>query len=75
VAACDYTLIGEEFFAASAYLSGERDQLGSIKGQDIGKLLVAAVIVIGCVLTTVGALLPSTGASTAVDALTSFLGG
>jgi hypothetical protein len=75
VAACDYTLIGEEFFAASAYLSGERDQLGSIKGQDIGKLLVAAVIVIGCVLDTVGALLPSTGASAAVNALTSFLGG
>lgn len=75
VAACDYTLIGEEFFAASAYLSGERDQLGSIKGQDIGKLLVAAVIVIGCVLATVGALLPSTGASAAVEALTSFLGG
>ena len=40
VAACDYTLIGEEFFAASAYLSGEPDQLGSLKGQDAGKLLV-----------------------------------
>lgn len=33
VAACDYTLIGEEFFAASAYLSDEPDQLGSLKGQ------------------------------------------
>ncbi|HTI50244.1 MAG TPA: DUF6754 domain-containing protein, partial [Planctomycetaceae bacterium] len=33
VAACDYTLIGEELFAASAYLSGEPDQLGSLKGQ------------------------------------------
>jgi hypothetical protein len=75
VAACDYTLIGEEFFAASAYLSGERDQLGSIKGQDIGKLLVAAVIVIGCSLATIAALLPSSGAAAALDALTSFLGG
>jgi hypothetical protein len=75
VAACDYTLIGEEFFAASAYLSGERDQLGSIKGQDIGKLMVAAVIVIGCALATVGALFPATGAAGAVDALRSFLGG
>ncbi|VAX36488.1 hypothetical protein MNBD_PLANCTO02-1810, partial [hydrothermal vent metagenome] len=37
VAACDYTLIGEEFFAASAYLSGEADQMGSLKGQDFGK--------------------------------------
>ena len=35
VAACDYTLIGEEFFAASAYLSGEPSQLGSLRGQDM----------------------------------------
>jgi hypothetical protein len=47
VAACDYTLIGEEFFAASAYLSGEPDQLGSLKGQDVGKLIVAAGILLG----------------------------
>jgi hypothetical protein len=52
VAACDYTLIGEEFFAASAYLSGEPDQLGSLKGQDAGKVMVAAGIVLGCVLAT-----------------------
>ena len=37
VAACDYTLIGEEFFAASAYLSNDPEQLGSLKGQDLGK--------------------------------------
>ncbi|MEZ6051177.1 MAG: fibronectin type III domain-containing protein [Planctomycetaceae bacterium] len=48
VAACDYTLIGEEFFAASAYLSGEPVQLGSLRGQDVGKMLVAALLVIGC---------------------------
>ena len=53
VAACDYTLIGEEFFAASAYLSGEPDQLGSLKGQDVGKLIVAAGIVAGAVASTV----------------------
>lgn len=50
VAACDYTLIGEEFFAASAYLSGEPDQIGSIKGQDVGKALAIAVILIGAVI-------------------------
>ncbi len=48
VAACDYTLIGEEFFAASAYLSGEPVQLGSLRGQDVGKMLVAALLLIGC---------------------------
>ncbi len=52
VAACDYTLIGEELFAASAYLSGEPDQLGSLKGQDFGKLLCAILIVIGCSFAT-----------------------
>lgn len=55
VAACDYTLIGEEFFAASAYLSGDPDQLGSLKGQDVGKLIVAALLLIGCGLFTLGA--------------------
>ena len=57
VAACDYTLIGEEFFAASAYLSGEPDQLGSLKGQDIGKVIVFIGIFIGAGLLTLGTLL------------------
>ncbi|MFN0198794.1 MAG: DUF6754 domain-containing protein [Planctomycetaceae bacterium] len=52
VAACDYTLIGEEFFAASAYLSGQPEQLGSLKGQDFGKLCGAFFIIVGCLLAT-----------------------
>ncbi|MEW6050027.1 MAG: DUF6754 domain-containing protein [Candidatus Zixiibacteriota bacterium] len=52
VAACDYTLIGEELFAASAYLSKEPRQLGSLKGQDIGKGVILAAIVIGILLET-----------------------
>ena len=52
VAACDYTLIGEEFFAASAYLSGDANQLGSLKGQDVGKLIVGGLLLTGCVLAT-----------------------
>ncbi len=39
VTACDYVLIGEEFYAASAYLSGSSEMIGSIKGQDYVKLL------------------------------------
>jgi hypothetical protein len=57
VAACDYTLIGEEFFAASAYLSGEPDQLGSLKGQDVGKAIVSVLIVVGVILATVASML------------------
>ncbi len=53
VAACDYTLIGEEFFAASAYLSGEADQLGSLKGQDFGKIIVGIGIIVGVILSTI----------------------
>jgi hypothetical protein len=56
VAACDYTLIGEEFFAASAYLSGEREQLGSIFGQDLGKSLAILAIVGGSAIATVAVL-------------------
>lgn len=52
VAACDYTLLGEELFAASAYLSGEPAQLGMLKGQDFGKLAAIVLIVVGCVLAT-----------------------
>ena len=47
VAACDFTLIGEELFAASAYLSGEPKQLGSLKGQDVGKVIAMVFIIIG----------------------------
>jgi len=63
VAACDYTLLGEEFFAASAYLSGERDQLGSIRGQDIGKLLVGVAIVVGCAMATYASIALAFGGS------------
>lgn len=52
VAACDYTLIGEELFAASAYLSNEPKQLGSLKGQDVGKSIAMLAIASGVVLLT-----------------------
>ncbi len=45
VTACDYTLIGEEFFAASAYLSNQPELMGSLKGQDIVKLMVMITMV------------------------------
>jgi hypothetical protein len=56
LAACDYVLIGEEFYAASAYLSGDPRQLGSLKGQDTGKVFAAAAIVLGCLLATAASL-------------------
>jgi hypothetical protein len=50
VAACDYTLIGEELFAASAYLSHEPRQLGSLKGQDVGKAIFLIALIVGAIL-------------------------
>ena len=54
VAACDYTLIGEELFAASAYLSREPKLLGSLKGQDAAKLFFMILIVVGVISATIG---------------------
>ncbi len=70
VAACDYTLIGEEFFAASAYLSGDPEQLGSLKGQDLGKILVGVTIIAGCGMATLQTLFGTPALTTAVTYLT-----
>ena len=50
VTACDYTLIGEEFFAASAYLSQRPELIGGIKGQDMIKIIIIGMIIGGVVL-------------------------
>lgn len=54
VVACDYTLIGEELYAAGAYLSREPRLLGSLKASDLMKVALIAIIVVGCALETMG---------------------
>jgi hypothetical protein len=54
VVACDFTLIGEELFAASAYLSREPKLLGSLKGSDLAKFLIMISLIIGGLLETFG---------------------
>jgi hypothetical protein len=54
VVACDYTLIGEELYAASAYLSGEPKLVGGLKGADLIKIVIIVLILVGCVLETTG---------------------
>jgi hypothetical protein len=49
IAACDYTLMGEELYAASAYLSKEPLMLGSLKGQDLIKIVLIACILFGVI--------------------------
>jgi len=56
VTTCDYTLIGEELYAASAYLSREPIQVGTLRGQDLGKGFILVVLALGTILATVGVL-------------------
>jgi hypothetical protein len=63
VAACDYTLIGEELFAASSYLSREPVMLGSLKGQDLAKMWIVLVIAFSFVVGTAGHLIDAGGES------------
>ena len=53
ITTCDYTLIGEELYAASAYLAREPLLLGSLKGQDVGKMFLMVMLVIGVVWVTI----------------------
>jgi hypothetical protein len=50
ITACDYTLIGEELYAASAYLSREPLLLGSLKGQDAAKAVMMLLILVQTLL-------------------------
>ncbi len=54
VVACDYTLIGEEYYAASAYLSKDAKLLGSLKASDTVKIVLVITIVVASVLLTLG---------------------
>jgi hypothetical protein len=54
IAACDYTIIGEELFAVSAYLSRDPRELSSLKATDLIKLIVLVLLVVGTVLNTAG---------------------
>ncbi len=54
VVACDYTLIGEEYYAASALLSNDSKLLGSLKSSDTVKVILIAMIVAGCILASAG---------------------
>ncbi|MBI4229594.1 MAG: hypothetical protein HY608_02040, partial [Planctomycetes bacterium] len=50
---CDYTLIGEELYAASAYLSNHPVLVGTLRGQDVGKAAFMIFMVVACILVTV----------------------
>ncbi|MCL2498448.1 MAG: hypothetical protein FWF06_07540 [Symbiobacteriaceae bacterium] len=54
IASCDYTLMVEEVYVASAYLSQDRLRIGMLSAQDIVKAIIVVVIFIGAIATTAG---------------------
>ena len=54
IAACDYTLIGEELFAVSAYLSKDPRLVSSLKASDWVKVAVVGLLVAGVVSVSLG---------------------
>ena len=54
IVTCDYTLMGEELYAASAYLSKDPMLTATLKGQDAMKLIILLVVGILSVLNLFG---------------------
>ena len=54
VAACDYTLIGEELFAVSAYLSRDPRLVSSLKASDYLKVALVGLLLVGTAAASVG---------------------
>ncbi|HEY3198102.1 MAG TPA: DUF6754 domain-containing protein [Nitrospirales bacterium] len=72
VTTCDYTLIGEELYAASAYLSREPVLVGTLRGQDIGKAIIMAALILGTTLATLGVLVQSDAVNYILDLFKDF---
>jgi hypothetical protein len=53
IVACDYTIIGEEFYAATAYLTKDPVLCGSLLGQDRSKFLILLLILVGVALSSI----------------------
>lgn len=51
IVSCDYTAFGEEFYAAGAYFGRDPVLVGSLAGQDLAKVLVFILIILGTILT------------------------
>ena len=51
---CDQTLIGEELYTASGYLSLDPEAISELVGSDAGKILAILLILAGAVLVTFG---------------------
>ena len=53
-AGCDYSLVGAEMFAASAYLSKDPVQVGWLMSEEVCKVLALTAIAVGAALASLG---------------------
>jgi hypothetical protein len=53
ITACDHTLIGEELYAAAAYLSRDAQILSNLKLSDYGKLIFGGLFLLSTLLLTI----------------------
>jgi len=54
VATCDYVLISEELYAASALINNDPNIIGCLKGEDFVKMLLVGLVFVGYILALVG---------------------
>jgi len=59
ICTCDYTLIGEELFGSSAYMSREPVQVAALAAQDRVKLLFGLIVLAGVLCATVSQFYPA----------------
>ena len=52
ITTCDYTLIGEELYAASSYMSRQPLMLGTLKATDYAKFIILLFLVVGTLLSS-----------------------
>ncbi len=52
ITTCDYTLIGEELYGASAYLAREPLMMGTLKAVDAFKFLILVSVIVGTLFST-----------------------
>ncbi|MGI8922966.1 MAG: DUF6754 domain-containing protein [Fimbriimonadales bacterium] len=58
IAACDYVLLGDEFYAASAYLGRQPVLVGSLIGVDWSKMMIMGVVLLGALTHSVQTMKP-----------------
>ena len=59
IASCDYCLLAEEIYVASAYLSQDRIRIATLIAQDYGKMFLAGLAIVGTIFVSFGSSLIS----------------